>query len=717
MQSRTSFFNLSVFKKSISRFWPVWGAYCAIWLILLPVIILANFQGRNVRLHELTDYLLNVGFYGGLIGSAVFGVFSAMAVWGFAYNTRSTHGIACLPIRREGLFFSCTLAGLLPYLVVNLFIVLLALLAQLLCGVVDAVATMQCFALMSLPFLLFYGFAVFCAQLTGNILVLPAVYAVLNFVCVGVEILCRALANLLVFGLNQDLSALATKWFSPFVALTMHCRVLSDYSWDAMGKYIPGPTYFVGWHLLVIYAVVGLVFLALALLLFRCRKMETAGDTVAIDILKPVFRWCMAIGWALCLSCLMFVIFTEFRALDSGLGTLLLMILFMFIGAVIGWYMAEMLIRKSFRVFRSRPGGLALCCLILLLLCCSMEFDFFGFEKYVPNPDRVESVSVRCSGVEPVFLEEPAGIEMVTAAHESILSNKALHETDDPALPDGTSVTLTYHLRSGRRVSRYYRGLEFDPAHNGDHGDAGLLQAVLNCPEAVADRKKTDIPLTADNIVRATVRSVIPASECAIAAGYASAEEYVLREHCGLSPSELSSLSDQDRNRLIYDAVMSYSFNGYSFSKEYQLALKEDVLVLPVPTTMPMPASTSDLLLAGDDFALGALDLDKVLFRYEWTLTPSQAAELYESCILPDISDSALGRVWIIPDQDYLDTVHNTEIQIEAEGGRESDNSYFYEYFTTTTTVDSFRTNQWLAARGISQYTMSELNMKYDYAG
>ena len=37
MRSGTLFFNGTVFKKTICRFWPLWGAYFALWLIALPL--------------------------------------------------------------------------------------------------------------------------------------------------------------------------------------------------------------------------------------------------------------------------------------------------------------------------------------------------------------------------------------------------------------------------------------------------------------------------------------------------------------------------------------------------------------------------------------------------------------------------------------------------------------------------------------------------------
>ena len=715
MQSRTSFFNRSIFRKSVGRFWPIWGAYFAVWFILAPVVLLANRYDRS--LNAVRDFLLNVGFVGGLITSAVFAVFSAMAVWSFLYNTRAAHGMACLPVRREGVFCSVVLAGALPYLAVNVVIAVLALLAQLAIGIADVGATVQMFCLITLPFLLFYGFATLCAQLTGNILVLPAVYAVLNFVFVGAELLARYLAGIFVYGMNQDMDAFSLKWLSPFVAILMRCRVTSHSVWNGT-YYTYDGSYFQGWRVLIIYAVIGLVLLIPALLLYRRRRMETAGDVVAIEVLKPVFRWCMGLCGGLCLAALICVLFWENgRAYEVGSAAALVSVLVtLVLGAVIGWIAAEMLIARSFKVFRSvRWGGLGLCCVILAALLCACEFDLFGYEKYVPDPEKVQVVTLWCQG-NFSELEAQESIQTVTALHESVVENKRYHEAaaevlygpyDPESTTSGVTMTLNYNLRSGRNVARRYT-VYYDRAA-GNYGDAELLQAALNCPEAIADRKATAFPITAENIDDSSITSVMTAADCAEAAGYASAEEYILREYCGLTGSELDGLSEAMRKELLFSAITSYAVNGDILAKEF------DERVYMMSSASDLPLATVEAVEVRD---LSLSDVGRYCFRYEWHFTPAQMMELYETCVLPDIADNTLGRIWIIEDAEYRNTVYSAEIRISAREALDRplmsemvDGGEQYVSFRTTPTVDSARTNAWLSAHGVELRTLAELEI------
>ena len=76
--------------------------------------------------------------------------------------------------------------------------------------------TWLCATLLILLF--FYGFATLCAMLTGNIIVLPAVYVVLNLVGAGLQVLLNGIVDFFVYGLN-GFDALWLIWLSPVVKM------------------------------------------------------------------------------------------------------------------------------------------------------------------------------------------------------------------------------------------------------------------------------------------------------------------------------------------------------------------------------------------------------------------------------------------------------------------------------------------------------------------
>ena len=722
MRSRTSFFNRTIFLKTLTRFWPLWAGYFVLWVLIEPMQFLrrpyiADFQNA-ISLGQ--SGVLETAAIGGVILGFGMAALSAMAVWSYLYSARACHGTACLPVRREAVWCSAALAGIAPVVAANALVALLTGLAAASAGCCYPVYLLQWFAIVTLIYLFFFGFAALCAQLTGSVLVLPLVYAVLNFVAVAVEAMVRAICAAFVYGMTYR--NLSLTWLSPAVELM---DVLHPYPAlsepDAAGNTVVTGYCFNGWGTLGIYAGVGVLLLLAALLLYRRRRMETAGDVVAVKPLKPVFRWCMALGCGLVLSVLMNEILYGFHY-ATRTQNFLWTLLFLLLGAFVGWFASEMLMKKSFRVFTSRRGWAlyGVCCLVILGLMLGMKADLFGYERRVPAPERVASVSVFGNG-EYVLLEEPQSVAMVTALHESVVAHKETHlalseRGYDGGWTEGTgsySLLLEYHLKDGGTLTRNYT-LWYVPGAS-DSGDVPLLQTVLNCPEAIRDRKATDYPITAATVLEGQVSSWLPAAECARLSGYDSAEDYLLFELSGYTRREAMEWSEEERREHLVDALIgnAWNFDEYERWSKYGTYLEPDY----------------EALFAADGRTLKA---DGIYLPYSYLLTADEALEVYNTCVVPEIDEGALGRVWIITDEAYRrevcaaslsvtvrlreedlpqDTPAAVPVPVPQPATREGSagDGYYYRTFTTTPTRSSLRTNAWLSAHGVTLYTYAEL--------
>jgi hypothetical protein len=328
--------------------------------------------------------------------------------------------------------------------------------------------------------------------------------------------------------------------------------------------------------------------------------MEAAGDFIAVKALKPVFKYCFAVGCGLVLT------YVLWNALDgagrfAGTAMLLRILPTLLIGASLGYFISEMLIRKTLRVFKSAWRGFAVLTVSLAALTLACEMNAFGFETRLPDMNLTAKAVVLLSGWDAV-LTSGQGIADVTALQSSIVADKAEHELAVTGGEGTVTVSINYYdADDSIFMSRRYSIAEVS-------ADTGKLTAVMNSPEAVDSRKTTGIPVTEDSISYATV-------------GY-------------------------------YDT-------------------------------------------AAADFL-------------ELRLTPAEAYDLYISCILPDIEDGALGRVWLVRDDSYLDTVCAATIHIELMR-REPDGDYTKEYFDTTLTVGAERTAAWLKERGVEPVLQREL--------
>lgn len=76
----------------------------------------------------------------------------------------------------------------------------------------------------------------------------------------------------------------------------------------------------------------------------------------------------------------------------SGLSDLTLMGWILFWGLA-GYFAAEMLLRKSFRVLAAWKGAVPLAA-VIVLLSLSVHYDWYGFEDRVPQADQVTAVTL-----------------------------------------------------------------------------------------------------------------------------------------------------------------------------------------------------------------------------------------------------------------------------------------------------------------------------------
>ncbi|MBE6969170.1 MAG: ABC transporter permease [Ruminococcaceae bacterium] len=619
MRSRTSFFNKTVFCKTIQRFWPLWLGHAALWFLLLPMELINRFGRSNVvELRVKADVLSAATDYSGAV-AFIFAILAAMAVFGWLYNTRSVSFMAALPVRRETMFLSSYAAGFVMLLlssVLNFFISWLILAINGMGG--GVVWLTQWLAVAALDTLSFYGFSSLCAMLTGSLVILPLVYVVLQLTATVVEALVGYLLTCLLYGFPHYSNG-AFSYLSPLFARMRHCHLGTDAYQDEVLGWNIRDYYIEGWEVILIYAAVGLLLSLLALWLYKRRRMETASDAVAIEILKPTFRVCMAVGCALCAAAGGYYLIYTGSYVPGNAPRAALVAALLLLGCSIGWFAAEMLIYKSFAVFRRHRRGWLILSALLLALTVVVETDILGIEDKTLAPEDYDTVWVTSMG-EAISLDGEEARAMLSELHQSIIDNKALHEGGAPIR--SRTLMLAFQKKEGDILKtvftrNYYLAATPDQAE--DYGsDMRTLEKLFNLPECILDRKEVPFPVTRQGIT------------------YANVVETFMSE------------SDHE---------------AASYTRE-----------------------APNLLLA---------------------LSDAEAYELYTECILPDIADGTLGRIWLFTDEAYARSIYNCQIEMEFHH-RNVDNSTDSHWFHTTPTPESYRTNAWLEAHGVELETFWE---------
>lgn len=458
MKSKISFFNAGLFRSTLRRFWPLWTIHFAGWLLFLPVLTLMNNLGPN----KSTKFIFTIcesAVFASSVVAFIMAILAAMAVFSFMYSSRSTGLIASLPVRREAIFGSAWLGGVFVIVGSNLVIALLTFLFSLGATTSAALAFKAVciwLGVYSMQFILFYGIASLTAVMTGSIAVLPILYIIFNFLVVGMEAIIRLDFSCLIWGMSNGSFDCVLDFLSPLFymvgSFVPDVEYNTPYVADTLGSLLDRECVAVTyshWLPTVIYCLVGLIFSAAALMVFRKRRMESAGDVVAVRCMHPVFKYGVTVCSALCGGLLLYTVL--FALFESRSASVFIMILSMIIFAFIGYFGAKMLLEKSFHVFRgSWVGFIVVCCLCAVFtLCC--DLDVCGIGAYVPKEGSIKSITVYQRG--PV--EDPAIIENYRQLHEKIVSYK--DEYEHIVYSDDTeSIMFEYELKNGRTVSREY---------------------------------------------------------------------------------------------------------------------------------------------------------------------------------------------------------------------------------------------------------------------
>ena len=436
MKSKTWSFNLAAFRKDITRFVPLWSVYFAGGMLVMLTLAAGNIP------HSLAKSLGNCIGHFSLI-NMVYGPLCALLLFGDLFNAKLCNATHAMPLRREHWFFSHVAAGICFSVVPNAV------------GVLCMMPVLQQFWYtgflwllgMTLHFLFFFGLGVFCCLCTGSRFAMAAMTTLLNFLIPLLIWFVDVIYIPLLYGVQVDWSFFYL--LCPIVKIAGNVRTGDWLDFD----YLKGETgvdrdsWWIfrglgdGWWYLVITAVVGIGLLAAALMLYRRRKLEYAGDFLAIKKLEPVF----ALLFTLCIS----VVFAGVGALVSN------RVVFLAVGLVIGYFSGQMLLQRTVKVFR--PKVFLKFGILVAVLAVSMlltKLDPLGITRWVPDPESVASVTISKPGDyagRVIKAEDPDQLQEIADIHKGLI---AMGE------PEKNTATLTmkfsYKLENGFTFTRIY---------------------------------------------------------------------------------------------------------------------------------------------------------------------------------------------------------------------------------------------------------------------
>ena len=447
MQSKTSFFSKTLFAHGLKRFWPL-SAAVLLFVILNPGLGLLSAPALrasdDVKLGELAGGLVYDAAPVMVVCMALACILCAILVYNYLHKRSKIRFYHGLPISRLGSFATTYATGFvliaLP-LVVGLLIcmgIAAAMGAGAAAGAILALlgASIACL-------LLFFGLASAACILCGNTMGSILVYIAMN--CFVVVMLAGGsiLMGLLMPGVDTETLLMGpSRWLTPVYQLILATQsgLLAD--GGSSGFAMPGA--------LAVYAVVGVVLLVLCAWLYRIRKDEMAGETVAFGPVGVICKVLFALVFSVVFAGIVLMIVPS-GVSDSLAPTLVIYLIF----AVIGWFVAEMLVRRSLHVFKKR--ALASCGVLvaaILVVTVLVGVDIFGVVNKVPEADDVKTATAPYYGA-PVKVEAEDAI----ALHGVVLENREVLSPNSASIVDYADVTLSfdYELDNGAIIHRTYR--------------------------------------------------------------------------------------------------------------------------------------------------------------------------------------------------------------------------------------------------------------------
>ena len=441
MPSKVSWFNIEIMKQIARSTGWISIVYFLGLLLILPIRLLTlNLDDWRLNDHNRHVLFQQFTFEFQLAMLVSVPVILAVFLFRFLHVKQSADLMHSLPLKREKIFHHYALTGMVFLLAPVAAITLITIVIH------AALDFDQVFSLTDLFYwagttstiaVLLYTATVLIAMMTG----ISVVHAVLSYIFLFfpfgfIQLLFYNLKILLYgFPSTTYLESQLEKISPLTYATTLNGRV---FQWgDAVG-----------------YLVAAIIFYVLALLFYQKRNVEQASEAIAIPKLRAIFKYGVTF-------CTMLVGAAYFNKVSNY--SLAWLIFGYVMGAVFGYFIAEMVLQKTWRVF-ARVKGLAVYAAVVAILVMGVK-TLGIYENKVPSIADIQSVQLTngplytsADGVNYYYrmkpLTEQANIATVRKLHQQILDDRNLNRPNNEIESD---YFIRYTLKNGRHVTREYR--------------------------------------------------------------------------------------------------------------------------------------------------------------------------------------------------------------------------------------------------------------------
>lgn len=437
MKLKTSFFNNGIIFHALRRFSWIGIIYTLLIFFAVPMNLIM-YHGKDEIYPENIKILFyfrenDIQSYFILMVPVLLGVL----IFKYLQSKNSSDMLHCLPIRRNVVFRSYIFTGLiiLTFPVMINAVISWCLKHYLNMGMYfetrDIIKWIA--VTLAMNFTIFIV-CVFSGMVSGMSIVQGILTYILLLLPYGFIIILLDNMTKIVYGFTY------IEWniekLSPIV------RLLKGFYEDASRH---GDNYVYPMHTreLILYIIACISIYFVSKLLYSKRRLEAVSQAIVFKSLQYIFKY----GVVFCSMMLAGIYFD--RTQDK-------IYLGYFIGSIIGYLAAEMIIKKSFWVFKNIRGYVFYLVIVILFLE-GIKVDITGYQKKLPALDNIKTVYFSEKGtnnnIDKNSYVERENIENIYRIHELLIKEKG----NDKKEKDNTKrFTIMYKLDNGNILARAY---------------------------------------------------------------------------------------------------------------------------------------------------------------------------------------------------------------------------------------------------------------------
>ena len=440
MKFKISCFNKGVLLNDIKRFDWIGICYLIFLLFEVPFKILTINASNAANAEYVTSMQLFFSINDVLmLSTAVVPVLTAILLFRYIQSKKSVDMIHCLPIKRVKLYDNHIFIGILLLIVPVIITSLCTLLLNEVLNLIDpnihfTVKSVISWTGKTILFnTVIFLSSVFVGMLTGLSSAQGILTYIFLFLPMGLTTLINYNLNFFVYGVASDYyTSNGIAFFSPIERFVSHTPMPSI----EIFKYI----------------IFCIIFYLAARFAYHKRNLEAAPNAVAFKHLQPVFKYGITF-------CCMLVGGMYFRGPEYDIYWVILGYV---IASLIGYIIAEIIITKSLRIFRTIKGYFIYAILIALIIV-GANSDIIGYEKRIPALENIESIYLdngfyylndKLDKQMRVYSEKENFNNIVKLHKKLIEDKKTLKYSSN--LNSNEQVAIIYTLKNGKQIKRQY---------------------------------------------------------------------------------------------------------------------------------------------------------------------------------------------------------------------------------------------------------------------